>query len=687
MFTSTVYRQLTLLRRFRWICRQYKSLRQYYPSSSIRGALGRLPSPLYEIYEQTLRGIDKRIQDFVHRLFQCLVVLKRPLYVEDLAIIFAIPLDAGMIPTILEPAFQMYLDTSRRLSEPKESVLSACSLLVTVVNVDGKEVVRFSRSSAREYLTSDHIASSDVSQFWVHPMPAHALLAGVCLSLLIQIGDDIDRVGNLPLALYAAQYWVDHARFANVSSGIQHAIRRLFDRNKPHFATWLSLYDIDNPLPFFVSSVYTTRPYPVLYYAALCGLRDIAEHLVGVHPQDLNARGGTRGTPLHAALDGGHQSVAMLLMWRGADIISLDSQSRTPLHIACRGCTNVVSVLIDRGVDLNAEDDSRETPLHVASQHGRDDITQLLLDHYADPDRRDDGGWTPLHVASHEGHDKIVRLLFDRGADANCPDNGGWTPLHLASWEGHEDVVRLLLDLGINANHPDNGGWTPLHVALQEGHNYIVELLLDHGADPNHSNNDGSTSLHVALQRNHDHTVRLLLDHGANPNYPKSDGETSLHLASQRGHDNNVRLLLNHGADANYLNGDGWAPLHLASQRGHYDVVKSLLKHGAYSNRAHTNGLTPLHIASQEGHDHIVRLLLDHGVEANRLNSDGWTPLHLASQRGHDHIVQLLVEHGVDADQPNSDSLTPMGFVSREGGVERKPPKGFAIATRNRRRV
>ena len=119
------------------------------------------------------------------------------------------------------------------------------------------------------------------------------------------------------------------------------------------------LYDVDNPFALFTTSINAARLYPVLYYAALCGFRDFAEHLVDAHPQDLNARGGTRGTPLHAALDGGHRSVAMLLLEHGADIGSLVSQSRTPLHIACRGFTAVASVLIDRGVNLSTEDDSR----------------------------------------------------------------------------------------------------------------------------------------------------------------------------------------------------------------------------------------------------------------------------------------------------------------------------------------
>jgi hypothetical protein len=57
-----------------------------------------------------------------------------------------------------------------------------------------------------------------------------------------------------------------------------------------------------------------THPAP-LYYAALCGFRDVAEHLIDVHRQNVNARGGLHLTPLHAALDMGHPSVAML-SWR-----------------------------------------------------------------------------------------------------------------------------------------------------------------------------------------------------------------------------------------------------------------------------------------------------------------------------------------------------------------------------------
>ena len=626
---------------------QVDRLRRTLPTS-ISKVLNDLPKTLDETYSRTLLGIDGKYRKYAQRLFRCLMVSIRPLHVEELADILVVQFDKEALPTF---------NADWRPEYAEETVLSVCSSLISVGN---HRIVQFFHPSVKEYLTSERLATAEqrLSYYHILPEPAHTILAHACLSVLLQLDDQIDRdiSSHFPLVRYAARHWVDHAQFRNVSSHIQVAMERLFDPTGPHFAAWVWLHDVDQ---YWIEPMFTTHPTPPeaapLYYASLCGFRGLVEYLITFHSPDVNSRGGSHTTPLHAALDGGHQSIAILLLESGADVGCLDSQSRTPLHIACRGWKDVVSVLIDYGVDLNCEDDSRETPLHAASQWGHDDIIRLLLDHHADADRLDNGGWTPLHVASHEGHDKIVQLLFDRGADANRPDYGGCTPLHLASWEGHKHIVRLLLDYGTHANHPDNGGWTPLHAASQEGHSHIVELLLDHGADPNHVNNDGSTSLH---------------------------------LASQRGHDNTVRLLLSHGTDVNHLDGNGLTSLHLASQRGHNDVVRLLLEHGADSNHTHsTNGLTPLHLASQEGHDHIIPLLLDYGADANSLNSDGRTALYLASLRGHDNIVRLLLKHGADADHPNSDRLTPKGFSSREDGVERKPPKDFANATRTRRRL
>ena len=234
-----------------------------------------------------MRRIDKQKRDFACRLFQYLVVSKRPLCVEELAEFLAIQPDADTIPTF---------DARWRPENPEEFILSACSTLVAIVNDDdyGRKIVQFSHFSVREYLTSHRIATSEhVSHFHVLPLPAHALVAKACLSVLLQLDDRIvrDEIQDFPLAAYAAQYWVDHAQFENVSSDIHNGMKALFDKDKPHLAAWLRLYNLDNPfIP--TQDLPVAQSYPVpLYYAALCGFRDITDHLIA-RRQDLDARGG-----------------------------------------------------------------------------------------------------------------------------------------------------------------------------------------------------------------------------------------------------------------------------------------------------------------------------------------------------------------------------------------------------------
>ena len=245
---------LTPLRRFRWVYCHIEALRRCFPAS-IRRTLDELPETLDGTYEQTLRGIDKQKRDYAYRLFQCLVVSKRPLRVEELAELFAIQPDAETIPKY---------DACLRPENSEEYILSACSTLVVVVDVDLQKFVQFSHFSVREYLISDRIAISEyVSRFYVLPRPAHALLARACLSVLLQLDDRVDRdkIQNFPLALYAAQYWVDHAQFENVSSDIRLEMECLFDKNKPHFAAWLRLYNIDGSFNVLTAAVHHAPPF------------------------------------------------------------------------------------------------------------------------------------------------------------------------------------------------------------------------------------------------------------------------------------------------------------------------------------------------------------------------------------------------------------------------------------------
>ncbi len=317
--------------RFRWVVCQLDMLRRCFPPS-LRDTLNELPETLDGTYEHILLGIDKEKQEYTHRLLQCLSVAIRPLRVHELADVLAMRFDSGKLP-------RYHVDW--RQEDPHEAVLSACSSLVSVANVDGSPIVQFSHFSVKEFLTSDRLAkaSTDLSRFYINSLSAHMILAQASLSVLLHLGNSIDKktIEDLPFSIYAAQHWVDHGRFDGVLPSIQGAMERLFDADNPSFATWFWIYDIDHPLKEPMITPHPTRPEAVpLYYATLCGFRDLVEHLLATHPKDINAEGGYHSTPLHAALAKNNFEIAVLLLEHGADVDAINYNGDGALHIASR---------------------------------------------------------------------------------------------------------------------------------------------------------------------------------------------------------------------------------------------------------------------------------------------------------------------------------------------------------------
>jgi hypothetical protein len=336
------------------------------------------------------------------------------------------------------------------------------------VEVGDSRIVQFSHFSVKEFLTSSRLATAggEVSNYHIDLEPAHTILAQACLGILLQIQDHVDmHTPNHPLAEYAAEHWTTHAQFGEVSFCLHKGMEYLFDVNKPHFKVWLTLYDIDtypkdNAAPFhvFFSSSASDRslvaPLTPLYYAALCGFHDLVEHLIIRHPQDVNADGGYYVRPLVAALAGEHFQTADLLRHNGADLDVRGRSGRSPLHAAAfSGNFEVVRKLIEYDpADINA---------------------------------RDEYGWTPLLSASGGHHFKdasVLRLLLEHGADINVQGQLGQTPLYWASYNGALEVVRLLLEHGAGVEAKDIFGQTALQYAADRGHDEIVKLLREHGA-------------------------------------------------------------------------------------------------------------------------------------------------------------------------------------------------------------
>ena len=475
--------------RFRWVYCQLEALRHCLPPSVGR-ILEELPETLDETYERVLREINKANREHARRLLQCLTVALRPLRVEELAEVLAIDFDApahGGIPQ---------LNPKWRWADQHQAILSTCSSLITIVGDGESKVVQFSHFSVKEYLTSDRLARStgDVSRYHIILDPAHTILAQACLGVLLRLDDGVneDDVGDIPLVKYAAQYWVDHARFEKVASRIRDAMEYFFDADKPHWAAWSRVQMIDKTwLHFNPESSQDAFP---LYYASLGGFYDLAEHLVGKHPEHINARGGWMGTPLVGALSRKHFEIAELLHRNGADVDVRDYSEDTPLREACKsGILDTVQWLLNHGADVNTQGIGSRAPLHSAAGYGHPQIFRMLIEHNADIHIQNDYGDSPLHIATTPYVDvrvnvDIMRLLLDRGANPNTRDNDNSTPLHHSSWSTQRDWhgtvegTRLLLEHGAIIDAEDNEGRTPLQVALEHGRDDIATCLKEHGA-------------------------------------------------------------------------------------------------------------------------------------------------------------------------------------------------------------
>ncbi|KAH8980600.1 ankyrin repeat-containing domain protein [Lactarius hatsudake] len=646
---------------FRWVYCQLEDLRQHFPEN-LQSALDHMPESLDETYERTLLGIDKAKRQYASRLFQCLTVSARPLRVDELAEILAIRFDAAAVPnanTVWQPI------------NAEEDMLSACSSLIIIVDVNGSQVVQFAHISVKEFLTSDRLstASENLSHYHIVPHFAHATLAQASLSVLLQLDDRIDEdsIGNFPLADYAARYWFKHGRFENVSSTIQEATERLFDRKKPHFSAWIWIYDMDDPWRKSMPTKHPERPEATpLYYAILCGFHWLIERLVVTYPGDVNARGGRYETPLLTAVwkengDTGplHRTspsrrvdVVQLLLEHNADVNCPDQASVTPLHAAStRGKLEISRLLVKRGANVNCRDDKGRTPLRSVSYHGHLDVAQLLIDSGADVDACDYRSWTPLHAASWQGRVNIVELLIQHGADVNKQDNYQVTPLYLASTNGKLDILRLLIQRGADMRHQDKDGWTPLRRALEWGHLDVVRFLIDSGADVNSRDNQGWTPLHSASQEGHVDIVELLIQHGADVNTQSDHQATPLFPASLEGKLESSWQLVKRGVDVNSMEDSengwtlGWTPLQVALYSGHLDVAQFLIDGGADVNSRGDKSWTPLHSAAGKGHLDIVKLLLRSGADFNIRTDGDRTPWDLASDNGNPRVADFLSGH------------------------------------------
>jgi ankyrin repeat protein len=632
--------------------------RHSWPSSVVHHILEELPKTLDETYERILKDIGKKSsRDHVRLLLRCLAVAIRPLRVEELAEVFRRAVkfdDEGATPK---------RNVAWSWAVQEQAMLSACSKLVEVVNVDGSRTVTLSRFSVKAFLTSDRLAASseDIRHYRILLKLAHTTLARACLDVLL----DPDS-SHSPLAKYAARHWVDHVRFENVTSDIQERMEVLFDPENPHFPNWVSIYDMDEPPP--TPSHETRANAPPLYYAALCGLRSLVEWLIDKHHVEINPRGGRYVTAIHAALYKRHRSIVHLLIDHGVDVNTQYDDGSNLLQIAAQiGDPEAVRLLQSLGAQ--AADPNYSPALFTALINGNITETRRLLEEDVDVNARNEKRATALHISSDNGDVDLVKVLFQYGAEVNARNNDGSTPLHLASAKGNHAVVELLMEHEADVNAVDNKNSTALHRALAHQNLVTSELLIENGADVKALDDKILTLLHLALSNGNANLVKQLIQRGVDVNRRDKNNLTPLHLASAKGDSTAIKLLINEKVNLDVVDNANSTPLHHALINGNMDVAKILVEKGANVNASNYMNQIPLHLALPQKNFDLVDLLVGCGANVNSRGDNNSTPLHLASRHGPCKSVDLLLKHGGDPNLRDDSGSSPLHIASQRGAI------------------
>ncbi|KAJ5469660.1 hypothetical protein N7539_009278 [Penicillium diatomitis] len=309
---------------FRWVQLSLDNLCSQRTAKAMRLSLSNLPSTLREMYVDTLKRIDPSDVPLVREALFWLSFVKQPLSLRRLN-----------EAVILEDNCTM-IDEDMMLL-PRDILLRIGQGLISA---DQAEHVNLAHSSVKEFLTSEWIRSSSVSQFALDPSTADTIILRKCLQYLcldnFKYGyGEYRKHGKVRAFLfYAATFWPVHASRCVLGHVERDLIARLFaSRDLPrrgNYGVWMEAL-IPGVKP---ATIEGTNP---LYYAASFGMASVVKAMLESDPTiDVNAPGGRVGaTPVFAAAWRGNNEVVEILLKAGANPTILDPGTQmSVVHLA-----------------------------------------------------------------------------------------------------------------------------------------------------------------------------------------------------------------------------------------------------------------------------------------------------------------------------------------------------------------
>uniref|UniRef100_A0ABD2WL06 Uncharacterized protein n=1 Tax=Trichogramma kaykai TaxID=54128 RepID=A0ABD2WL06_9HYME len=408
--------------------------------------------------------------------------------------------------------------------------------------------------------------------------------------------------------------------------------------------------------------------------------------------------------PLYLALSRCHETVAEVLLRRGADLLRASVDGVTPVHMLGKRNHNdaFLETFFEIGeekllsLQVNTIDRDGFLPLNYALVGRKKKLMELLLRHGANSNLRDKNGDALLHLICKlccysdlgELLEKFFAINDELGntVQVNARNIAGDTPLHLLLAVPSNNEANIELNNILQANGSNYRVDTPSLLILQNLKKNAVELLLRRGADPNDADEEGFTPLHFISTDDLAETffkINKELKQTLQVNARNKLNESPLHRALDDNLKTLAELLLRWGANPNLVDDEGQTCLHMicCSDDDDENMAKMLfqicdgseclLRRGASPNLADNNELTPLHAICKRknGDDGLGKRFFEINDELNQLvevdakNEEGSTPLYLALSHGCKKLNELLLKRRADPNLANAEGRTPLHVV------------------------
>ncbi|KAK4357319.1 hypothetical protein RND71_022929 [Anisodus tanguticus] len=222
---------------------------------------------------------------------------------------------------------------------------------------------------------------------------------------------------------------------------------------------------------------------------------------------DINRRDSDGDSVMSLAVKSGNLDCVQVLIESG---YTIDNSADRFMHDASAMDRMDLMEILCLGyadIDLNSIDSQGRTPFHIAAIHGHVEAVVFLENHsnfakYAVTKQ----GNTAYELATDKGHYRLYDLLqlgdtlhraarkgdvadikkcIAEGANVNGRDQNGWTPLHRAAFKGKIEGVKVLVKHGAKLDLVDDCGHTPLYLAIEAGQKEVAMYLIAQGAKAN----------------------------------------------------------------------------------------------------------------------------------------------------------------------------------------------------------